>query len=567
MILEKIKKELSKEVNNFYNKKLISIDDFEYPPSGEMGDLALPCFKMSRDLKKSPHEISGELISHFQDSDIIDKSISAGPYLNFFLNKRMIFHELFKKINSNKIIFGQNKSYGKKRIMVEFSNVNTHKEYHVGHLRNLSYGDSVSKILKSCGAEVYPVSYINDFGIHTARTIWAYLEYYKTEKHPQNLGAFLGEIYVRASKELEKNEIGKRLVSLLMKKIESRNGEEYELWKKTRQWSIDQFESIYKEMGIEFVDIFYESENIGEGLKEVNDLFKKGVLEKSEGAIIANLEKYDLGVLPIIRSDGTALYAVADIPLARKKIEKYKLDESIYVVDNRQKLYFRQLFKIIELMGYKAKMTHLDHDFVKLPGGMMSSRSGNTITYETLKEEAKKRATFETKERHEDWSDYRVEENVKKIVNGAIKFEMLKVGSDQTIIFDIDKALRFDGYTAPYLQYTYARLRSIIRKSKKNIEKIILKTEFLTDDKEESLIMKMARFEEVVLRAGELRDPSEIAKYAFELSQNLNDYYHSVPILNKEENLLEARLLLINSALFVLKNSLKNLGIEVMEEM
>ncbi|PLX21196.1 arginine--tRNA ligase [Candidatus Parcubacteria bacterium] len=565
--MENIKKKILKELNTKYNKDILEMSDFSYPPNKEMGDLSMPCFKLSKELGKTPVELSQELVKDLGDKfEEIQSLVAMGPYLNFFLNKSMLFKEIFKDVSKKTEGFGTNKSGKKKRVMIEFSNVNTHKEYHVGHLRNISFGDSVSRILSANGYDVLPVSYINDFGIHTAKTLWAYNEFYKRTLVPSNKGAFLGEIYVRASKELENNEVGKQTAAFIMKKIESREGPEYELWKKTREWSIKQFDAIYKELGVKIDHVFYENEFIDEGIKQVTEMLKKGILKESDGAIIADLEEYNLGVMVFMRSDGTALYPVADIPLAKYKIEKYKLNESIYVVDNRQKLHFKQLFKVIELMGYKQKLVHLDHDFVTLPDGAMSSRSGNTVTYEQLKEEAFKKSFDETKKRHEDWPEYKVKEVAEKIIFGAMKFEMLKVGSDQVITFDTDQALRFDGYTAAYLQYTYARIASILRKAGDFDKKSIDFSE-LKEDKENILVIKIAKYSEVVKKAAEDYNPSEIAKYLFDLAQSLNDYYHSVKILKSGEEEKKARLALVFSVQNIIKNGLNLLGIDTMEEM
>ena len=231
---------------------------------------------------------------------------------------------VIKEIKKEKEKYGENKIGKNKKVMVEYSNANTHKEYHVGHLRNICYGDAVNKILSANGYKSIPVSYINDFGIHTAKTLWAYEEFFKDKKLPADKGGFLGQVYARAARELEKDETGKRLVAMIMKKIESRSGAEYELWKKTRKWSIAQFDKIYKELGVKFERIFYESEVVEKGMDLVGKLYEKRILTKSDGAIIADLNKYGLGVLVFLRSDGTALYPVADLALAEEKFKKYK---------------------------------------------------------------------------------------------------------------------------------------------------------------------------------------------------------------------------------------------------
>ncbi|MFH1426985.1 MAG: arginine--tRNA ligase [Patescibacteria group bacterium] len=570
-ILEKIKLDIVKVINQALKKKIVKASDLVYPPDLKMGDLSLPCFKLSA-VKKSPAEAASFLMSKLKFKSSEFSSIKAiGPYLNFTINNKFLASELFKTLEKEKEQFGKNKNGKKERVMIEYSNANTHKEYHVGHLRNICFGDAVNKILAANGNETVPVSYINDFGIHVAKTLWAYLEFFKNKKIEKNKGYFLSQVYARAIKELEKSKTGNEMVKFIMRKIESRQGSEYRLWQKTRGWSIKQFNEIYQELGIKFTQIFYESEFINEGLKMVDKLLKKGVFEKSEGAIIANLEKFNLGVLMFLRSDGTAMYPVADLSLAIEKVKKYRLAKSIYVVDVRQSLNFKQLFKVLELIGQKEKFIHLGYEFIKLPSGMMSSRTGEIITYHDLHDEIIKKAIKETKKRHKDWGENKILEAAKIIAIGAIKFEMVKVNANQVITFDINKALQFEGYTAAYLQYTYARIRSIFRKCDANprINSNAANCEYanLKEVKEHEMVLKLAMFPEIVAKAGENYDPSEIAKYLFDLAQLFNDYYHSVPVLKAKEEIRDARLVLINAVSQVIENGLELLGIETVDEM
>ncbi|RMD58982.1 arginine--tRNA ligase, partial [Candidatus Parcubacteria bacterium] len=498
-ILTKIKTSLAEKLNHFLGQNTIQPQDFTYPPQPEMGDLSLPCFALAKQLGKNPAEVASQLAAEAVNNPYVRTSRVIGPYLNLVLDKTLIISELFSQIKTEGDQFGFCLEPQNQRIMVEYSNVNTHKEYHIGHLRNLFYGDAVQRMLSASGYQVIPVSYINDFGIHVAKTLWAYLEYYQGEALPKNKGAFLGKVYVRASQELERDKNKQQLVNFLMKKIESRQGDEFRLWQKTRQWSIEQFNQIYRDLGIKFSHVFYESEFIEEGRQMIKELLLRRILSESEGAIVANLEKYGLGVLVFQRSDGTTLYPVADLPLARTKIEKYNLDISIYVVDVRQSLYFRQLFKVLELLGYRQKMVHLAYDFVKLPEGMMSSRRGRVITYEELKDELLKKARQETQRRHPDWTQEAIEEVAWKLAKGALKFELLKVGADQVITFDINQALRFDGFTAAYLQYAYARMQSILAKvNQQELQNLVPEFEVLSEPAEEELIMYIAQFPEAI---------------------------------------------------------------------
>jgi arginyl-tRNA synthetase len=574
--LEKIKQQIIKVINQVLGKDLVKESDLISPPDAKMGDLSLACFNLSKELKKSPIEIALTLAKNPKLSfGFAQNIINVGPYLNFTLDKTKIAGELLKEIQKEKGKYGQNTSGKKQKVMIEYSNGNTHKELHVGHLRNICYGDAVNRLLSANGYAAIPVSYINDFGIHVAKTLWALEKFYKGKATLKNKGTFLGEVYVKGSLESENDEAAKQEINQLMAQIESRKGAGYKLWQTTRKWSIDQFARIYKQLGIKFKDTFYESEVIDEGRKLVGQLVKAGVLKESQGAIIADLEKINLGVLVFLRSDGTALYPVADLPLAVKKFKKYKLDRSIYVVDVRQGQYFKQLFKVLESMGYKQEMIHLGYEFVKLPSGMMASRTGKVITFEAFWEEAYRRATEETKKRHEGWPIKKIEVVAKKILIGAMKFEMTKVSRTAVITFDIEKALRFEGFTAAYIQYTYARMRSIARKA--GISNFSRKRDpdqrwqfpisNLNHLKEHGLIMKLAKYPEAVKRAGVEYEPSEIAKYLFELAQEFNDYYHEVPVLKAEPEIRAARLVLIGAVSQVLANGLDLLGIETMEEM
>jgi len=575
--LEKIKRNIAEEINKTLGGNIAQASDFVYPPNPEFGDLSLPCFGLFKAMKEkgisaaSPAEAASWLVGKMEigsEASAASSVKAAGPYLNFVLDKERLTKEVLAEIGKEKEKYGTSGAGKGRKAVIEYSNANTHKEYHIGHLRNVCYGDAVTKILAANGYEAIPVSYINDFGIHVAKTLWAYEEFFKNEKLPANKGRFLGRVYARAARELENNEAAKRLVAGIMKKIESRKGREYELWRETRKWSIAQFDKIYEELGVKFDHIFYESEIIKKGMELVAKAYERRILTKSDGAVIADLNEYGLGVLVFLRADGTALYPVADLALAEEKRKKYGKHISIYVVDIRQSQYFKQLFKVLELLGGEREMKHLGYEFVKLPSGMMSSRTGNVVSYEDLRERLAARAEQETKKRHPDWSDRKIREATAAIVNGALKFEMLKVSAGQVIAFDADKALRFEGYTAAYLQYTYARIRSIIRKSSKlKIQSSKFKAQNLKEPKEYGIVMKLAKYPDVVSRAGENCDPSEIAKYLFELARDFNDYYHSVPVLKAEKEIMKARLDLINAAARVIENGLGLLGIAAPEEM
>lgn len=363
-ILDNLKQQIIKELKL---KEAI----FSYPPNSELGDLSLACFALAKEQKKNPAELACDLALKLGEQKKLKKYFfevkAAGPYLNFYINHGYLADRVIYSIKRAKNDYGANQKGKKKKVMVEYSNGNTHKEYHVGHLRNIAHGDAINNLLRANGYESMPVSYINDFGIHVAKTLWNWQRNKKYSKSQEDKGYLLGKCYAEAAQELIAHPEYKEEVVKIMKEIESRQGGSYALWQETREWSIKYFASIYNDLGVKFKHIFYENEFIVAGLKLVAELTQSGQLVKSEGAIIANLEKYGLGVLPVIRTDGTALYPVADLALAQEKFKKYHVQESIYIVDIRQSLYFQQLAKICELIGFKQKLTHLAYDFVTLP--------------------------------------------------------------------------------------------------------------------------------------------------------------------------------------------------------
>lgn len=557
--LDKIKNKLASALG-------ITAADLVYPPNTELGDLSWPMFEAAKLAGVSPVLLAQEKASQFSTLDGIKELKAVGPYLNFYLESNTFIAGVLSDIKEQAGNYGTNDSGGNEKVMIEYSNGNTHKEIHVGHLRNISYGNAVYKLLAANGYEAIPVSYINDFGIHTAKTIWNWQNnpVYAQSEAPK--GYLLGKCYTEAAQKMDNNLEAKEEVVKIMKEIESRQGTGYKLWQETRQWSIDYFQSIYLDLNIKFEDTFYESDFIDRGLEIKDNLFAQGLLKKSEGAIIADLNDYNLGVLPIIRTDGTALYPVADLALASYKFEKYNLDESIYIVDVRQSLYFSQLFKILELMGYKARMTHLPYDFLTLKTGMMSSRTGNVITYPELMAEALLRTKEEIVERHPDWGNEQIEMVSRGLAISAVKFEMIKVSSDKVITFDIADALKFEGFTAAYLQYSGARINSLLKKDL-DYNKATLDANSLSGAKEFSLTMKLAQYGEVVKKAGLERDPSIVARYLFELTQIFNDYYHDTNIMKAEATLRQARLLLVAGTKQVLENGFAVLGLTYLEEM
>ncbi len=534
--------------------------ELSYPVFAKQGDLALACFALAKSAGKSPVEIAQMIAEAWNAIDEVSEVKAEGPYVNFYLNTSKLAPQLFAAFAESLA----NSGHGDK-VMIEFANVNTHKEFHIGHLRNVAFGQAVTGLLGAVGYEVLPVSYVNDFGIHTAKTIWQLAKAPIAESAGINRGYLLGQAYVASVAAMGESEEAKQEVSAIMTEIESRSGENYKLWQETREWSIEYFQSIYDKLKIKFNHYYYESDLIDRGRELAKELLAKGVLQESQGAVIADLSAEDLGVLVILRQDGTALYPVADLALAMEKFASAKLAKSLYVVDKRQSLYFKQLFAVLKKMGYEAPMIHLPYDFVTLPSGMMSSRSGNTVLFNDVYSECKNSFLAETKARHEDWSVEKIDEVAEKLTMATLKFEMIKVSAEKIITFNIKEALRFEGYTAAYLQYSCARINSVLAKA----GEWIISTEAMhfTETAEKNLVVALAKYPEVIAEAAGKYEPSILTQYLFDVAQLFNDFYQTCPILSAAEEVKNSRLALAGHAQRVLTAGLATIGIEVIAEM
>ncbi|MFA4872006.1 MAG: arginine--tRNA ligase, partial [Patescibacteria group bacterium] len=531
----------------------------------DMGDFAVPCFYLAKLLRRSPNQIADDFKKKIQPAGAIKSVQNIGPYLNFFINPAIFGKKVLQEIQKKKAAYGALKS-GKEKIMIEYSQPNTHKEFHIGHLRNAVLGNSLVNINKFAGHKVVAVNYIGDIGAHVAKCLWALEKFHQGEKLPENKGKYLGQVYTEAAQKTEANPDFKYQADAVLQKLETGDKKWLALWQKTRKWSLAEFAKIYKILGVKFADVFFESEVEKPGKKIVDELLKKGLAEKSDGAVIINLEKYDLKNFLLLKSDGSSLYSTKDLALAELKFKKYKIDKSIVITDSRQSFYFQQLFKTLEVMGFDKQMVHIPYEFVTLKDGAMSSRAGNVVLFEDFYEQVLLRAKTETKKRRQDWSDKKIKATAEKIALAAIKFNMLKTGNNNVIVFDIEEALSFDGFSGPYLQYTCSRISSVIKKAglaglaEINYAK-------LNSDIEKELMLKLAEFPQAVGEAVKTYQPSEVAKYLFDLARLFSNFYQKLPILNSEAATRKARLALVGAVEQVLNNGLKLLGIEPLREM
>lgn len=563
--LEEFKQEVRSKISKETKVKKDGII-LEKPPQPEFGDAAFPCFTLSKKLKKSPDVIAKELSGKMKPSGFIAKVEPRGGYLNFFANWDMIGQKIVETVLKEKENFGKGGRKGK-NVMVEYCHFNTHKAVHIGHIRTACLGESLSRIFDFSGYKMIRANYQGDIGPHVARCVWGFLKLHGGKETSVERGKWLGQIYAEASRKLKENEELSKEVDEINKKIYAGDPELTKIWKKTRNWSLEYFEKIYESFGINFDRLYFESEVEKLGTTISKNLFKKGIAKQSEGAILMDLEKHGLGVFLLLKSDGTPLYSAKDLGLANLKLKEYTISKSVHVVGSEQKLYFKQLFKTFELAKSKLanKSYHLCYELVNLPTGKMASREGEVILYEDVLSELIKHAKEETIKRNPKMNKNELEEVSKYIALASLKYDMIKMSPAKTIIFDWQQALDFEGNAAPYLQYTFARANSILKKAKEFSNKFNMS--LLKEPHERHLLQMISEFPEVVGKAAKDMRPHYVANFCYELSTKFNEFYQFLPVLKAKGDMRSARLALVKSVSIVLKNALNLLGIEILERM
>ena len=539
----------------------------EVPPNPDLGDYAFPCFYLSKKLKKNPNIIAQDLADKLHPPKQIKKILSIGPYLNFYIDKQHLAESTIKDILKQKSKYGSNNIGISQRVMVEFSQANTHKAFHVGHVRGTSIGESLARIFEFLNYKVLRANFQGDTGAHVAKWLWSYLKHHKGESPPKKeIEKWIAKIYVDAVKKLADNSDLQKEVDEINYKLEHHKDKAItSLWKKSRQWSLNEFEKIYTQLNTHFDHYFFEREMEAPGKKIVEKMLSKHMAKESDKAIIMDLEKYKLGKWVLIRRDGTTLYSTKDLALAEIKFRKYKIKKSIHVVGAAQSLHFQQLFKTLELLKFpQAKdCHHLSFTEVRLPSGKMSSRTGKNVLYSDMLNEALQQTSKETKKRNPKWNKKKIEKKAIEITIAAIKFAMLSQDPNKQITFDPKKEIQFEGNTGPYIQYTYARLSSILSKARPSK----FSPERLETREEQALISKLYQFPTMVEKSADEYKPSLITNYLLDLARLTNEFYHKNQILKAEKETKAARIALISATAQVIKNGLTLLGITTLKSM
>ncbi|WGL59576.1 arginine--tRNA ligase [Pigmentibacter sp. JX0631] len=563
---------ISSELNvEFQTKQEDIYKMLTIPPEFSFGQAALPCFPFAKSFRQAPNKIAQILSENLnkKNKKFIKEVACINAYLNFHCNFNQYANQLALDFSSN-TYFHKNllQDNEKEKIVLEYSQPNTHKAMHVGHLRCLVLGDSVANLLEYIGNKVVRATYPGDVGTHVAKVIWYLTHPAKKDLPTQNKTQWLGQIYaeaVDAFKAIEKTEEEakvKKDISEILHQLNNKSGNYYDLWKETREWSLEELRNIYDWLDTKFDTWYFESECEAPSKELVKRKYAEGVFIKDNGAIGLDLSAWKLGFAMLLKSDGNGLYLTKDIDLITKKFSDPEVTKSIIVVDSRQKLHFQQLFKIAEIMGYPqaAKSVHLSYETVNTEDGKpFSSRQLNGLQLFDLKNKMEQKVTADYLERYKgQWSDVEIEDTAKIITIGALKYGMLRVDNNTQINFSLEEWLKLDGETGPYLQYVHARCSSILDKigspsSNSSIE--------INEIQEHELVFLLSQFNEFALQAGFQNRPSILANYLYDLAKSFNRFYENCPIKNASDNIKNSRLHLVKCSKQAISEGLKLLGI------
>jgi arginyl-tRNA synthetase len=524
-------------------------------------------------------EMAQELADRLQGEAGFEKIKAVNGYLNLYFSSAEYLQRIVDQVIDSGSDFGKApKDRG--QVMVEFSHPNTHKAFHVGHLRSAFLGDVLARILDAAGYDVIRCNYPGDIGLHVIKWVWNYLKYHKGEKPETDITRWMGTLYAEAVKRLEQNPELEQEIRETYRLWDQRNPEVVNCWQETRQWSLDGFNQMYQTLDIHFDRYYFNSMFEEPGKEIVQELIDRGIAEDERpagGAVVVKIdEKLGLSeekyrVMVVLRSDSTALYATEDLALARQKFLDYPdLLKSYYVVDVRQSLHFQQVFKTLELAGYEwAKdCQHIPYELVNLPGNVvMASREGVVVLLEDLIREATNRALEVVREKNPELPDEKKLEVAKAVGIGAIKYPMLARESSKVVTFDWESALDFNGQAAPYIQYAYVRANSILKKFADDLPGT-LKPQLPLSKQEIALADLISRIPEEVQKAARDLKPLIITNLAYELARAFNDFYTQCPVLKETDGgTRNSRLRLVAASRQALANSLALLGITAPQAM
>lgn len=533
------------------------------PPDSEMGDYALPCFKFAKILRKSPVVIAEELKSAYTTDEVIAEVSSLNGYLNFKVNRYGFAEKIINEIENKGDKFGASEVGKGKTICIDYSSVNIAKPFHIGHLSTTVIGGALYKLFKFLGYNVVGINHLGDYGTQFGKLISAYKHWGNREKVQSGGIHAINELYVRFNNEADEQMQAE--AREYFKLIESGDKEANELFEWFKSLTMDYVNAIYKKLNITFDSYAGERFYTDKMQPVIDELESKNLLKVSDGAKIVDLEEYGMPPCLILRSDGASLYATRDLAAAIYRKDVYDFYKCLYVVAYQQNLHFKQVFKVLELMGreWAKDLVHVAYGMVSLEDGAMSTRKGKVVWLEDVINKCIEKAYVIINEKNPDLENK--EDIAEKVGLGAVIFGALYNNKIKDIVFSYDKVLSFEGETSVYIQYTCARANSVLSKSD---GKRCLPQDYQPDNVEFELVKQLSQFPEILTEAADKYEPSYISRFAVDLAQKFNKFYIDCKILTAEdENSRLFRLALTSATLQTLKNALSILGIGVPEKM
>ncbi len=539
----------------------------EVPPNPEMGDMAFPCFLLAKVMRKAPPVIAAELAESFPKLDFVEKTVQNGGYLNFFFSRGNFAKEQLTEVMEKGDQFGRTNDGVGKTVLVEFSSPNIAKPFHIGHLFSTAVGNSLDRIYSFLGYETVKINHLGDWGTQFGKLISAYKRWGDPkviEKDPINE---LLKLYVHfhevAKEQPELDDEAREYFRLL----EEGDEDTTNLWKYFREVSLVEFKRVYDMLDISF-DSYNGESFYGDKMDEVVNILKeKGLLVESEGAQVVDLSEENMPPCMILKSNGTTIYATRDIAAALYRHRTYDFYKNIYVVGMPQELHFKQIFSVVEKMcgDWAKSCIHVGFGLVKFPDKKLSTRDGDVVFLEDVLNESISKTKGIMLESTPDMED--VDEVAKKVGIGAILYAFLKNNREKDIIFSWDTMLDFEGESGPYVQYTYARGKSILRRSETDYKDADYS--LLTSNEEYELIKHIGNFSQAVTSAAEKNEPFYVNRYVTTLAKLFNKFYNSSPILKSDVDveIRKARLALVEATTTVIKSALGLLGISTVEKM
>lgn len=539
----------------------------EIPKKADMGDYAFPCFKLAKVFRKAPNMIAEDLKQKIEENnyDILAKVENVGGYINFFLAKEAFAKQLVQTIDVED--FGASKDGEGKTVCIDYSSPNVAKNFHVGHLRTTIIGNSLYKIYSKLGYHVERINHLGDWGTQFGKLIVAYKKWGSKEAVEENGIAELMKIYVKFHEEAEKDDTLNDQARAWFVKMEQGDEEALAIWQWFKDISLIEYKRIYKLLGMDFDHFTGESFYRDKTQDVVDRLNEKNLLVESEGAHIVPLDEYNMAPCLIMKKDGSSIYATRDLAALLYRKNMYHFDKCIYVTGLEQKLHFAQVFKVIELLGFDwyDQLVHVPYGLVSMEGGKLSTRNGNVIYAEEILHESINKIYEIIEEKNPDLED---KETVARQVGiGAILFNDLYNQRIKDVVFNWDKILNFDGETGPYVQYTYARCASVLRKAGEITVPEDIDYSILTDEATMNLLKDITRFPSVVKDAADKFEPFMISRFAVSVAQHFNKFYHDCQINVEDEKVKMARLKVVMLTKKVIKDALELLGIECPEQM